>query len=69
MINHIESLSEVQEEHPTGTSIVNLPIYCRKKFNETGDCGVSLSEPRLAIVEDVMVCKITRKLGMGNPVK
>ena len=67
MINSIKGLSEVQEEHPTSDSHVNISEHIGKEVNETCRCGVALPEPRLALMEYMMFCAILIQLCMGYP--
>ena len=43
----IERLGEIQEEHSTSTTIVNLPIHVIEKAGKTSVRGVPLPESRL----------------------
>ena len=45
MVDSVESLSEVQEEHSTDPTIVNLVIDIGQKVDEARDRGVCLPEP------------------------
>ena len=66
MVHSVECLSEVQEDHSTDPAIVNLVINIGQEIDETRDCGVSLPEPRLAFVKDVMINTVFIQLSMHD---
>ncbi len=41
MINHVEGLSQVQEDHPTDTTPIDYPINIIDKFDEAGTHGAT----------------------------
>ena len=66
MVDSIESLSEVQEEHPTHPPIVHLVKDIGQEVDETGSGGVTLPEPRLARAQDTIFCAIIIQLSVDN---
>ena len=46
-INSVKGLGEIQEEHSTSTTVVNLSIYMIENIGKTGVSGVTLPESRL----------------------
>ena len=54
MVYRIESFTEVQEEHSTDTSLINIWINIMKEIYKTRASGVALPEPRLLSAQDVI---------------
>ncbi len=58
MVDRIKGFVEVQEEHSTGTPLINIWKNMVKEFNYARASGVALPEPRLSFWEDMVTGQV-----------
>ncbi len=66
MIDCVKGFFEIQKEHSTDTPTVHPAINISKEVGEASASGVTLSESRLALCDDVVITKVFIQLTMYN---